>query len=308
MRKILIPIILLLAACSKDNTSKPLLPEGSLSFQTTTNTDTLEISPMSVLSDTTLVLGIQAALSGTSAAEHMITFATDTTKLKAFTEKYGDATLLPSQCYFFYKSTTRLAAGATLSDSAQLNIVQQTRLNGYTTYVLPVVIKSVDGNLDEAPADKVLYYVIKTGKPGSISKTGWSIVSYSSANGTNTAAKLIDADEAGTYWTSNTTQKMPQWVIIDFGNSVTFSAVGYYFPTALKYPTSGGYPTSIQIETSMDGTTWTDNGTYTGNIVNNAQTLETGLTTARYLRFTVLSVVNYSTYNIVFISGIKLVP
>ena len=90
---------------------------------------------------------------------------------------------------------------------------------------------------------------------------------------------------------------------------MTFTAVNYYFPPALKYPTSGGYPTSIQIETSMDGTTWTTNGIFTGNLVNNMQTLNTGTTTAGYLRFTVLSSVKYAaTYAAVFISGIELLP
>jgi hypothetical protein len=301
-------LIVLLMACSKDSHTTSPLPEGSITFQNIAGVDTI-VMPLAVRSDSTIVIGIKAALSGiASAADHLVSFATDTTKIKDYREQYGTAVLLPVDCYFFYKSMTHISAGASLSDSAQLNIVQQSKLQGYTTYVLPVIIESVDGNTEDIASDRVLYYVFKTGKPGSISRTGWSIVGYSSANGTNLPAKVIDTDDGTTSWTSNTTQKMPQWFSINFGNNLTFTAVTYYFPTTVKYPTAGGYPTSIQIETSMDGLTWVDKGIFDGNIKDNMQSLEIGETTARYMRFTVLAAAPYSTYNIVFVSGIKLVP
>lgn len=308
MRTIYITIfslLLLLTACSKEDNTTATLPEGSITFAAV---DTVAMA-LSVRNDSAVVIGIKAALSGTpAAADHWVKFAADTTEIKTYREKYGEAVLLPADCYFFYKPKTRIAAGSSLSDSAQLNIVKQSRLQGYTTYVLPLVIESVDGIEGDIATERVVYYVFRTGKPGSISKAGWSITAYSSANGANLPAKVIDNDEAATYWTSNTAQKMPQWFVVDFGAELNFTALNYYIPPAIKYPTGGGHPTSVQIEVSMDGTNWVDKGIFEGNIKDNMQTLELGETTARYMRFTVLAAAFYSTYNIVFISGIKLVP
>lgn len=290
MRKILIAVIFLVG-CSK---STPLvLPAVSLG-----TADTVEM-PVSILSDTTMVIGLTATA---AAGTHWIELGVDTSKVVTYRQRYGDALLLPADCYFFFKTMVK---GDT--DSAQLNIMQQTKLKPYTTYVLPIVIRSVDGHTEDY--GEVKYYVFKTGKAAVINKDGWSIVGYSSASGSNLPAKLIDNDDANTYWTSNVTQQMPQWVVIDFGEETGFSAVGYSVPLALKYPTLGGYPTSIQLEISMDGEHWESKGVFAGDIQNNAQTIPLGGTTARYLRFTVLSSVIYSaTYYIISISGIRLVP
>lgn len=299
MRYLLL-LFIVFAACSKSKDTTIALPDGSVTFQLNDDADTMEI-PVSILKDSIIVLKVAPATSAVGV--HWVNFEVDTTAITLYQEQYGTAKLLPSDCYFFYKSMVQL------SDSAELNITQQTRLKPYTTYVLPVKIQSVDGSTEGAGTDKICYYVLKTGAAGSISKEGWSIGSYSSASGSNLPAKLIDDNELSTYWTTNTTQAMPQWVIINFGSDLTFSAVNYYLPTALKYPTLGGYPTSIEIETSMDGSNWEVKGIFEGNIQNNMQTLTTGITTARYLRFTVLASVIYSsTYKIVSISGIKLLP
>ncbi|HEY8958824.1 discoidin domain-containing protein [Chitinophaga sp.] len=305
---VICPLILLLASCSKDD-APAALPGGSISFERAAGKDTIEM-PLSILKDSLVVIAFKAALSGnTSGSEHWIKFAVDTTKIASFRSRFGSATLLPSGSYLFFKTDTRIAAGASLSDAAELNIGQQTKLTEYTTYVLPVVIRSVDGNLEGAAADRVLYFVFKTGKPLFINKKGWTIEEFSSQNGTNGPATLLDDNNLTSYWITNITQQMPQWVTINFNREVTFTALNYYLPAALKYPTQGGYPTSIQIETSMDGATWQSKGIFAGNIANNMQTINTGLTTARYLRFISLASVKYaSTYNAIFISGIALIP
>lgn len=305
---IICPFILLLASCSKDD-APAALPDGSISFQQAAGKDTIEM-PLSILQDSLMVIGFKAALTGnTSGSDHWVTFAVDTTKIATFRARFGSATLLPSAAYLFFKSNTRITAGASLSDAAQLNIGQQTKLMEYTTYVLPVIIQSVDGNVEGAATNRVLYFVFKTGKPLFVNKTGWTIEGFSSQNGTNGPANLLDNNDLTTYWASNIAQQMPQWVTINFNREVTFTALNYYLPTLLKYPTLGGYSTSIQIETSMDGTAWQSKGIFAGSIVNNMQTINTGLTTARYMRFTSLASVKYSSaYEAVFISGISLIP
>lgn len=300
--------VLLLTACHKDSKA-PALPDGSVTFEQAAGKDTLSM-PLSVLSDSVIVIGLKSILTDKpSSADHWVNFAVDTTKINAFRSTYGDAVLLPYTSYLFYKQLTKIPAGALISDSAQINIVQETLLKPYTTYVLPIVIQSVDGKLEGAASSRVLYLVFKTGKPLFISKDGWTIAGYSSNYTTFLPANILDANTTTTYWTSNITLAMPQWIAINFGSKITFSAVKYSVPTLLKYPTLGGYPTSIQIETSMDGTNWVSNGIFAGNIANNTQTINTGLLTAGYLRFTALACVKYSnTYNCIFISDISLVP
>ena len=301
-------LILLSTACKKES-SKNSLPDGSISIQTTNNADTT-IRSLSILKDSIMVIGLSAELSGkASASSHWVNFSVDTTKITAYRLHYGDALLLPTSSYFLYKTMVELPAGSLLSDAVQINIIQESQLTADTTYVLPIVIQSVDGNPDGSATEQTKYLVFKTGHPALLSKTGWSIAAYSSSNGTSTPANVIDKDDQLTYWISSIAQQMPQYFTINFNRLLTFSAVNYYIPPSLKYPANGGYPTSMQIETSTDGTNWTSNGIFAGNLSNNMQTLATGTVTAGYLRFTVLASVPYAaTYKAVFISGIELLP
>ncbi len=305
---LIVALTCMLSACSKD--SAPFtLPDGSVRIQVAEGKDTVQM-PLSILADSVIVLELKAGLSGTSSpADHWVNFAIDTTKIIEYRTLYGDAELLPQSSYVFFKSMTRIAAGNNTSESAELNIVQQTKLKGYTTYVLPVVIQSVDGTVEGAASDKILYYVFRTGKPAFITKQGWTIMDFSSSFNAFVPANLLDENNATTYWTSNITLQMPQWVTINFNTDVLFSAVRYYLPTALNYPSLGGYPSLIKIETSTNGVVWDDRGTFESAIANNMQSLETGEITARYLRFTALEAVKYAgVYEAVFIAGISLVP
>ncbi|WP_433902742.1 BT_3987 domain-containing protein [Sphingobacterium puteale] len=299
----------LFAGCSKEQETTGL-GDGTVSFDLAAEKDSIQV-PLSIISDTISEIKFRAALSGstTSSRDHWINFTIDTTKIGRYRLKYGQASLLPVSSYLFYKPQVQLKAGSSVSEAAELNIISQTRLVEYSTYVLPVVIQSVDGQVEGPASTKVMYYVFKTGKPLVISKAGWAIAGVSSIFNAFAAANVIDDNKTGTYWASNITQSMPQWVSINFNRDVTFSALTYSVPPILAYPTQGGYPTSIQIETSMDGANWVSRGVFSGDIANNSQTLNTGLTTARYLRFTSLASVKYaSTYSTIFISDISLLP
>lgn len=301
-------IALLFAACSKEEHSAPLA-EGAVTFDLAAEKDSIQL-PISIEGDTIIQLNPRAAMAaGTSNSTHWVDFAVDTAKLNNYRLKYGSALLLPLSSYFFYKPQVRLQAGQAKSESAELNIIGQSKLLEYSTYVLPIVIRSVDGLLEGPASTKVLYYVLKTGKPVVISKAGWTIGEVSSTLNAFAASNVIDDNKTGTYWASDITEAMPQWITINFNRDVTFSAVNYALPNLLNYPAQGGYPTSIQIETSMDGIHWVNKGTFSGDIANNMQTLDIGTTTARHLRFTALASVKYSsTYSIIFISDISLIP
>lgn len=305
---IICSLIMFLAACNKEEGTVSL-PNGSVSFDFPSAKDSVEIS-LPIIDNVAMVFDIKASLSGsTSSSDHQISFGVDTTKIADFRTKYGNAVLLPATSYLFYKANTVIRAGSSVSEPAQLNVGQQTKLKGRTTYVLPVVIQSVDGKIEGPATTRVIYYVFKTQKAQFIPRDTWTIAAFSSQNSTAVgAAQVRDENDKTTYWLSSTTQQMPQFVTINFNDDYTFTGVRYFYPTILPYPTSGGHPTSIQIETSMNGTTWINKGIFAGNLVNNEQTLDLGITTARYLRFTVLAAARYSNLPVVFVSGIALVP
>ncbi len=301
-------LVILQTACTKDDLTP--LPDNSISIHGFSNVDTL-VSPLPVKNDSLIVIGLMAELSGNpSSIDHWVKLSVDSTKINEYRSQYeGDALLLPSKSYFFYKSMCKIGANTLLSDSAQINIIRETKLRGYTTYVLPITIESVNGQLESPIGNQTVYLVFKTGKPAFILRDGWTVESVSSYYGSFVPPNAIDDDDANTYWTSGLTNPMPQWIVINFNTELEFTAVNYFVPPLLRYPTSGGYPTSIQIETSLDGTNWVSNGIFEGNIVDNKQTLVTGEVRARYLRFTSLESVLYANvYSTIFISGIGLVP
>ncbi|WP_238387765.1 discoidin domain-containing protein [Pararcticibacter amylolyticus] len=302
-------LIVLFTACSKDD--RVALADRSVSIQLANGLDTLQ-TPMTLDKDSTIVLDLKAALKGEAASnDHWVTFAVDTTRMLEYRSKYGDAMLLPTSCYLLFKPDVRIASGSSVSEAAQFNIGHQTRLVGNSIYVLPVVIKTVDGKEDFSD-NRTVYLVFKTAQPKDLDRVGWEIAGYSTQlSSTNAAAKTIDVSNTTTFWASALNQPMPQWISIDFKKDIIFSSLKFYIPTTNKYPNNGAYPTSVKIETSMDGTIWVNKGVFAGDIVDYQQTINLGITTARYVRFTVLSAAKYTPaptllYETVFISGIVL--
>lgn len=302
-------IMILLVACKKDKSSRAVLPEGSVSFDLPASTDVV-INILDVKNVSLLSLEMKAKLQGdASSTLHYATFATDTTKIADYRAKYGsDALLLPTKSYLYYKQTVAIPAGSNISEAAVLNLSFQTTLKGRSTYVLPIVIADVDGQLQDPKTRRVLYYVFKTGDALYVDHTGYTLTATaSSTNGANVASRVVDGNNLGTYWLSNIQQSLPQWVSIDFGREISFSGLDYYFPTAANYVTLGGNTTSVKLETSSNNADWIDKGTYAVDIRNTErkQSLDLpSLTTARYLRFTILAAAPYSGYSAGFVGEI----
>lgn len=308
-------VVLLFMACKKDKTDREPLPEGSVIFDVPASTDVVardfDIRNVSVVS-----VEMKATLQGnTSSDVHYVTFATDTTKIVDYKLKYGSsALLLPTESYLYYKPTVAIAPGTNLSEAAVLNLSFQTTLQPFTTYVLPLTIASIDGIPQDPKTRKVVYYVFNTKEPRYVSHTGFTLgATASSEFGANTALRAVDAATGTTFWASSNTVPLPQWLNIDFARNVTFSGLDYFFPTGLTVA-NGAQTTSAKVETSLDNITWVDKGTYEINVNNTARTHTINfpsLTTARYLRFTVLAANPYVasatiTYNICFVGGILL--
>ncbi|HWW42010.1 discoidin domain-containing protein [Pedobacter sp.] len=302
-------VALLFMACKKDKSSREVLAEGRVSFNLPVSTEVVA-SALDIKNTTLVTTEMKAVLQGaTSSDVHYVTFTADTTKIAEYRAKYGSsARLLPTSSYLFYKSTVAIPAGTNISESAVLNLSFQTVLKARTAYVLPLAIASVDGQVQDPKTRRVVYYVFNTGDAVYVDHTGYTLTATaSSTNGGNVAGRAVDGNTLGTYWLSNITQSLPQWISIDFGREINFSGLDYFFPTAANYQTLGGNTTSVKLETSSDNTTWIDKGTYAVDIKNTArkQTLNLpSLTTARYLRFTILAAAPYSGYSVGFIGEI----
>lgn len=302
-------IALLFTACSKDNSQVSKLPTGSVTIHGITGADTLS-AMVPLAKDSPIVFSWQAVLGSPASGSHHITFRPDSNLLSAFTSKYGPAVLLPADNYFFNQATVSIAAGTTLSDSAQLNIVQQASkdLSPYTTYVLPVTIKSIDGSSQNIAPDQVLFLVARTGKATRISKKGWQIISASSEldQQTYAAVNVLDNDLTTT-WATSLSSSPPHILSIDFGSDLLFSGIN--FSTPAPFNTTGGYPTKVQIAVSTDGQNWIDKGIFEGFTGSGPQTIDLGTLTARYLNYTVLEVVPYfDMYNIAVLGDLSLIP
>ncbi len=308
-------IVILLSACKKNEPNPETLADGRVTFDLPTSTDVVLISPQYDIKTTRLVtLEMKTALQGdVSSDAHYITVAPDTAKIAEYRTKYGStAVLLPTTSYLLYKSNITIAAGSNLSDAAVLNLGFQKTLKKFTTYVLPVAITTIDGVAQDPRSRKVVYYVLTTGDGLYLDNTGFTLTATaSSVNGANSAANAVDANLLGTYWLSNITQALPQWLNIDLKRDVTFSGLEYYFPTAVAYATVGGNTTSVQIETSSDNVIWANKGTYAVDVKNTDRMSIINLAspvTARYVRINVLAAAPYVsggvTYSVCFVGGI----
>lgn len=308
--------VLLLMACKKEETGREVLADGSVGFDLPASTEVVTRPLLEIKTVYLVGVEMKAALQGNVSSDvHYVKFATDTTKIADYKLKYGNnALLLPTKSYLFYKQTVAIAAGTNVSEAAVLNLSFQTTLKARTTYVLPIVIESVDGRPLEPAMRKVVYYVFNTGDALYVDHSGITLAATASSTlGVNVPTRAVDAATGTTFWASSNTAALPQWVSIDFTRNVTFSGLDYFFPTTVT-TAIGGMTTSAKIETSLDNSTWVDKGTYTID-VNNTERKQTinlpSLTTARYLRFTILTANPYVasatvTYNIGLVGGILL--
>lgn len=308
-------LVLLLMACKKNDTGGKVLSEGSVTFDLPTSANVVS-RDLNIKDNAFITIEMKAKLVGDASSDvHYVKFIADTTKIADYRAKYGiGALLLPTSSYLYYKTIVPIAAGNTVSEPGVLNFNVSTSLKARSTYVLPLAIASIDGQPQDPGTRSVVYYVFNTGDALYVDHTGFTLTATASSTlGTNTPAKAIDATTGTTFWASSNTVPLPQWLNIDFARNVTFTGFDYFFPTTLT-TANGGLTTSAKVETSLDNITWVDKGTYAVNVNNTArvQTINMpSLTTARYLRFTILTANPYVAsatviYNIGFVGGLVL--
>jgi hypothetical protein len=292
-------IIAIATISCKKNQVEPQLAPSAVYIKEAFSTDTAKTVKLSTDKDSLITIKLTAAVAqAASSGGHAIVFAVDTNQMSAYRAKYGNALVLPASSYFIPFASGSIAAGATESSAAEINILGESSLRQSTTYVLPVVIKSVDGQSPEKTGQgQVIYLLFKTGATdfgNPISKTSWSIVSFSSTYSAALypAAYAID-NKPTTQWVSNLTGTMPQYVTIDMGQSYNLKVIT--FQEWASYA-AGANPTQIMIELSTDGSNWTNAGTYNdaspGTVIKNLKLSK--VTPARYIRFTVLKASVYA--------------
>ena len=268
------------SACNKKST--PAFATGSVYIREAASSDTLSYS-IPYAKDTLITMEFSAAVSGHPIPGlHHVIFGVDTTKIADYRALHGNATLLPSANYFVDWNDCEIAPDSTLSEPAQINLLHASLLGPSSTYVLPVVIDNVDGLTGIAQPGQVLYLQVRTGASQYLSKTGWSIVSFSSElDAADGPVNLLDSNNT-TDWLTGF-GGVPQNVVIDMGQSNTFSKIT--FTDDPTYVALGGYATQIDLQISTDGVAWTDKGTFTGTGTTSPQLLDIGRSTARYFNF-----------------------
>ncbi len=153
-----------------------------------------------------------------------------------------------------------------------------------TTQTFTVTASDAAGNTSEEKA-----FEITPLEETAISKTGWSVVGYSSqepAEGApNGYVTAVFDDDVSTYWHSQWSEAQPgypHWFIIDIGKEVTISRFECY-----RRQDDDRGQTECQFLTSRDGITWEDQGTYDfDSSTNDAQSYRmTSNPQARYFKY-----------------------
>jgi hypothetical protein len=298
-------------SCKKNTAPPAILASSNAFIKEAVIADTLA-GAVSPDLDSIVTFKLEASVTNPVSGTHTVVFGVDTGQMANYIAKYGTASLLPSSNYFIPFPDGNFTEEAKLSSAAQINIVNTSKLSPGTTYVLPVVMKSIDGQPIEKPlTDQAIYLVVRVsgilsqgGTP--INKAGWTIVSYSSQDDADgyPAINVLDND-VNTQWLSDQTQQLPQWLVIDMGQPHSLKAITFQYDPAFSL--DGGAPTQVEIELSNDGTVWSNAGTFSGlNPGTQTQSLYLkSITAARYIRFTVLqATVLYAGYSYAFVSEI----
>lgn len=281
--KLFVLLGLLLGACKKDNTAGVTagLTMGSVYIREAASADTLSyIAP--VTADSVITMRISAAVKNRfGSGGHTVYFRIDTSLMKKYIGKYGNAMLLPANNYFVFR---QLVALGDTTYPAEINVIKETQLLPSATYVLPVTIDSIQGQPEAVDTAKsTLFLLVKTGKSPFVPKNTWSVVDYSSQSAAVYSPNNLIDNDPSTIWTTVFNDVMPQYVVIDMGQAYRISAVNFTAANNLY-----GYPKNINIQVSTDGAQWSDMGTFPGLGVLTVQSLHIGPVTARYVRFTVL--------------------
>ncbi|WP_196017253.1 discoidin domain-containing protein [Alistipes senegalensis] len=190
--------------------------------------------------------------------------AADLSLVDAYNEaNYTSYKKLPEECFSLPdEDLLVIPDGEKTSNLISLKVSPAGKLPLFETYMLPVTITDVKGNLPVNDALKTRYYTFYI-ELAEIDRTGWSIHSYSSQaeNGEGgdlgAWAKNVLDGNINSYWhteyTPNPSQP-PHWIIVDMGKSTTIS--GFTMTPRQNSSNNDAIPVNGYYEVSDDAQTW----------------------------------------------------
>lgn len=289
----MICLIACISACD-DGVPEKLEIENFMMLYLSTASDDVKSITLPSTRDTSFVFG-NVSYGGTTyygQGNVVAEIGADFSLIEAYnTDNKTEFEPLPVECFAFDRTTLVIANGENYSTTARLFLVPGT-LDTEKSYMLPVTIKSVSGDIPINEDKKTAYWTITFDDSAQpvvdFEKSTWEVISYSTQWNT-TAASIIDGN-IGTFWHTDAAGTMPQWVIIDMKATRRLKGFTLWHRQSGNSGDHGAEPKNIVFELSDDNSTWSTfidvaelNNDYNSEIDIPASETQSG----RYLRITV---------------------
>jgi hypothetical protein len=198
---------------------------------------------------------------------------------------------LPEGSFSFDKTSLVIENGKNHSEVVQLFVTPGTLVDEEQTYMLPVTIKSVTGNVPINENRKTAYWIFSFAPIVELcEKTRWSVVDFSSNHGgDNVVAHAIDGNYQNRWHSQD--DPRPHFITIDMSETLTIVRFGIW-PSVFDRPAGEAdprMPSKIRYEVSNDNVNWTSVGEFPyDNSITNLEGRFFDITpvVARYFRLT----------------------
>ncbi|HEY4206118.1 MAG TPA: DUF1735 domain-containing protein [Puia sp.] len=272
----ILAIILLAGACKKDDglDSKDLLVYLPGDYASPTNTFTLPLlhTPLDVTG--MMSAKIVAVATRPVAADVTLTITADTSLVDDYNSANKiTAMAMPSGAYHIAgDGTVHIKAGATVSDSLEVDITDPASLTNPGGYLLPFQITKVEGkdkgiqvssNRGAAFVNVTYQFnnIIASQTPVAgdlVDRTGWTVAVSNTTNGA-LGPSMLDGNNS-TAWRSSNSSSAAKWAVIDMGAMHTLKGL----QLTPDYVTTNENPTQMTVSISTDSLTWISQGVWTG--------------------------------------------
>lgn len=219
--------------------------------------------------------------------------------VETFNQERGtNYAMMPEGTYELSGESVGIAAGQMQSEPLKLWVNPGKGFDFETKYLLPVSIKSVEGELPINEALRTTFYLVEAAPPvyDAFDRSGWSIYDVSSeevvGEGENNGnAKHTLDDDIGTFWHTQwygASPGLPHIITVDMGESKLING----FSFIQRQNRGSGNVNELFIELSEDGENWTQVDLFPGNLPNdnnNNPVFLSSSSNARYFRVTITS-------------------
>lgn len=269
-------LVALSISCKKDNglDSKDLLVYLPGDYASPTNTFTLPLLHTPVDVTGKMSVKIVAAATRAVLTDMTLTIVADTSLVDDYNKANTTTALaMPSGAYHITgDGTVHIKAGATMSDSLEVDITDAAALTNPGGYLLPFRIGKVEGkdkgvqvssNRGAAFINVTYQFnnIIASESPVQgdlIDRTGWGVTVSNTTSGALGPA-MLDGNNS-TAWRSSNSSTAAKWAVIDMGALQTIKGL----QLTPDYVTTNENPTQMTVSVSTDSVTWTSQGVWTG--------------------------------------------